>query len=486
MKSQSNTKQVSNKVQPACDVKIYSDKGSLALRFPVRHNALWEILDGKSLKGKPKCLGIGKYGFSADEPDDWKRASAIAMMIEADLDHPEWDKLFDRTLAKYGLGGGKYAKLADIIQLPGTVASLPEITVGEMWEEYLLWKKTTIEETTFSNAYNGYTNAVKGKVFKKSRFDFTQSVHPLSSINLDNKTEVIKALALITISGKSLLLAQLSKAFEYAQAKGLLVNPTTVNPFVLDKFSVPAVTTQQKYADKVVNGETVAWHETEDENTLENDRRAFTRDERDIIIKAFYESDKMCRSKLAQLIEFYFLTGCRTSEAIPLTWKDINFSKNLIVFNKSMGRRTKKVKDTKTGEARLFYFSDTSRLKALLLEIKADNIEGLVFPNNKGKCYNVGNFGYSWLGQRKTSVLATGEQVEYFFEGLIPELVKDGKIKGYLSLYHTRHTYITLTAQANSHNNNALLHIATSCGNSVDVILRHYLGVSESTELVEV
>jgi hypothetical protein len=55
-----------------------------------------------------------------------------------------------------------------------------------------------------------------------------------------------------------------------------------------------------------------------------------------------------------------------------------------------------------------------------------------------------------------------------------------------LPQYHTRHTYITLTAHANKHNNNALLLIATSCGNSVDVILRHYLGLSEASEMVEV
>ncbi|MEG4942442.1 hypothetical protein [Microcoleus sp. F4-D5] len=51
------------------DVTVYSDKGSVALRFPKRHNALWEQLDGKSLNGKPKCLGIGKYGYK-DNPDD--------------------------------------------------------------------------------------------------------------------------------------------------------------------------------------------------------------------------------------------------------------------------------------------------------------------------------------------------------------------------------------------------------------------------------
>lgn len=65
--------------------------------------------DGKSLKGKPKTLGLGKYGYK-DNPEDWKRATQLAIALEGDLDHPEWSKLFDPTLAKYGLGGGKYCK----------------------------------------------------------------------------------------------------------------------------------------------------------------------------------------------------------------------------------------------------------------------------------------------------------------------------------------------------------------------------------------
>lgn len=482
-------KSQSNKVQSACDVKVYSDKGSLALRFPLRHNTLWEALDGKSLKGKPKCLGIGKYGFSADEPDDWKRASAIASQIEADLDHTEWDKLFDRTLAKYGLGGGKYAKLADIIQLPGTVQSLPEITVGAMWEDYLQWKKTTIEETTFKATYRGYSNCVAGKSYSLTTKQYTLSDKPLVTIRLDDKQGIKTALNAIIFARKKRLLVALSESFEYAKTKGLLVNPTTDNPFVLDKFSVPAITTQQKYADKVVNGETVAWHETEDENTLENDRRAFTKDERDIIIKAFYESDKNRKRKtataLAPLVEFLFLTGCRPSEVYALTLRDVDFERGVIKITKSLGASTGKVKDTKTGESRLFYFSDTSRLKALLLEIKSDKTEGLIFSNPKGKHISYGSLSKGWRDSTSKDTLKSGQEVEYFYPGVVSQLVRDGKISGYLAPYHCRHTYITITAQLNSHNNNALLHIASSCGNSVDVILRHYLGVSESTELIQ-
>jgi len=483
-------KSQSNKVQSACDVKIYSDKGSLALRFPVRHNALWEILDGKSLKGKPKCLGIGKYGFSADNPDDCKRASAIAMMIESDLDHPEWDKLFDRTLAKYGLGGGKYAKLADIIQLPDTVPELPEITVGAMWEEYLLWKKTTIEETTFKATYcRNFGNLITGKFFQCNGSKPILSDYPLATVCLNDKQGITIAIDSIKLKTKTRFLVALTEAFEYAKSKGLLVNPSIANPFVFDKFSVPVVTTQQKYADKVVNGETVAWHETEDESTLENDRRAFTKAERDIIIKSFYESDNNKNRKtsvmVAPLVEFLFLTGCRPSEVYALTWRDIDFDRGVIKITKSLGFSTKKVKDTKTGEARVFYFSESSRLKALLLEIKGDKTDGLLFSNLADKHMSADNLGRVWCNRTSKKVLKSGEEVAYFYPGVVSQLARDGLISGYLAPYHTRHTYITITAQLNSHNNNALLHIATSCGNSVDVILRHYLGVSESTELVE-
>jgi len=478
-------KSQSSKVQSACDVKIYSDKGSLALRFPLRHNALWEILDGKSLKGKAKCLGIGKYGFSSDNPDDWKRASAIAVQIESDLDHVEWDKLFDRTLAKYGLGGGKYAKLADIIQLPGTVASLPEITVGAMWEEYLLWKKTTIEETTFKSAYGKYSNAVYGRVWNKKTNIHTQLLSPLADVILDNKNEIDKALAVISISNKANLLVQLSKAFDSAGTKGLIVNPTTVNPFDSSKYAIPVVTTQQKYANKIVDGQVVEWHEIEDEKSLELDRRAFTKQEYTSIVKAFYESDRQGARRFAPLIEFYFLTGCRTSEAFALTWKDIDLNRYLIRFSKSLGRSTKKVKTTKTGEARLFYFGENSRLKALLLEIKGNSGSDLVFPGTRNKFIVSTSINDIWRDNKYIRKCKDGTEVEYFYPGIVSQLVRDGVVSGYLSPYHTRHTYITLTAQANSHNNNALLHIATSCGNSVDVILRHYLGASDATEILE-
>ncbi|MEG4228105.1 tyrosine-type recombinase/integrase [Microcoleus sp. N9_B2] len=466
-----------------CDVTVYSDKGSLALRFPKRHNPLWEQLDGKSLV-KPKCLGIGKYGYR-DNPDDWKRATQLAIALEADLDHPEWEKLFDPTLAKYGLGGGKYAKLADVLQLPGAKQPEPEITVGEMWEAYLEWKKTVVEETTFKKAFGCFTNAIHGKVWSKKTKTYVQQVSPLSRLPLSNEKELELCLSNISLSAKSYFFTELNQAFEFCKTKGMLVNPTTENPFVTDKFSVPAVTTQQKYAPKIVNGEEKEWYEALDEKDLENDRRAFTKEERDIIIKAFYEGSSS-KAFYAPLIEFYFLTGCRTSEALPLTWKDIDFERNLIRFNKSLGSCTKKVKETKTGEARLFYFSENSRLKEMLVKLKSETSSNLVFPSKSGKYHSQASIGKIWLGYILAKTLVDGTECTYYYPGVVTQLVESGKVGCYLSPYHTRHTYITLTANANKHDNNALLYIATACGNSVDVILRHYLGAAENTQIAEV
>ena len=177
--------------QPSCDVSVTADGNSLRLGFPKRHTPIWEQLKGKSLKGKPNYLYLTKYGFKADNPEDWKRATQLAIALEADLDHPEWDKLFDPTLAKYGLGGGKYAKLADVLQMPGTVQAKPEITVGEMWEAYLEWKQTVVEETTFANRYSThFSNAVNGKRWDNQTRSYSILPKPLSSFSLSNNVGI--------------------------------------------------------------------------------------------------------------------------------------------------------------------------------------------------------------------------------------------------------------------------------------------------------
>ncbi|MEG4396044.1 tyrosine-type recombinase/integrase [Microcoleus sp. BROC3] len=451
-------------------IKVQSDNGSLRLQFSTKYNPIFG--------GKRKHQGLGLK----DTPENWQRAIAIAWRIEGDLQHPDWQQLFDPSFAKYGLKSkyGAELKLAAPIPEPE-----PEMTVGAMWEDYLEWKKTVVEETTFESAFRTFTNAINGKVWNKSTRNYTQSEINLSKLSCRCNLEIVSVLSSVTIRQKSYLLSELNQAFEFCKAKGMLSN-SLANPFVLDKFSAPAVTTQQKYAPKIVNGEEKEWHEVLDEDELERDRRAFTKEERDTIIKAFHESDKASDKIYAPLIEFYFLTGCRTSEALPLTWKDVDFERNLIRFSKSLGATTGKVKETKTGEVRFFYFSNNSRLKEVLLKLKGESSSNLVFPSKRGKYHSQSSLTKRWSGYVLNKVLSDGTEVEYVYPGVVTQLVDEGKISGYLSQYHTRHTYITLTAEANKQDNNALLYIASACGNSVDVILRHYLGVSEEAKIVEV
>jgi integrase len=470
-----------NKAQSACDVKIYADKGSLALRFPLRHNAFWEALDGKSLKGKPKCLGIGKYGFSADEPDDWKRATQIAISIEADLDDPEWDKLFDRTLAKYGLGGGKYAKLADIMQIPGTSQTEPEITVGVMWESYLEWKKPQLQPTTFNLLYQiTYTNPIKGLVYDKKKGIYLASPNSLWDERLSKGLGDKLSELVCCNTTKRAIVSALSEAFLQLQQAGK--TKLAINPFSGIN-SVTTVNKTDKYKS-LTNGDgdsSIRWWDSEDtESDLnERDRRAFTKEERDIIIKAFYESDRQNARQAAPLIEFLFLTGCRSGEAFAIEWKDVflGWEKNCIRFSKSYNARLKNIQVPKTGETRIF--KSYPKLDNLLLKIKPENANptDLIFIQQNGNSWGVGQVGKLW-----NTYELNHPNKKYTYPGIVTELVNHGAISCYLSPYHTRHTFITLMAQAGAN----LLLLATACGNSVEVIQRHYLSVDMSVSFPDI
>ena len=91
---------------------------------------------------------------------------------------------------------------------------------------------------------------------------YSQCECPLYSVRLNKRINTYnEPLKLIAVHNKPHLVSTLEQAFEFCKTKGMLVNPTTENPFVLDKFSTPEVTTQQKYASKIVNGEEKEWHE---------------------------------------------------------------------------------------------------------------------------------------------------------------------------------------------------------------------------------
>ena len=451
-------------------VSVYAEKGVLAFRFSSKYNPLFEILDGKA-PTKQRTMGLGLR----ESPENWKLAQSAALRIERDLsDSENWQILFDPTFVKYGLAV-KYTSAA--LKLAAPIPEVePEMTVGAMWEEYLIWKRPQLEPTTYRTSFlSVYTNALKGLVWNKKTHTATDSKNGVWDLPLcSSVTDLIKAHP-ICVTSKKKLFSALSEAFTRLQSQGK--TKLAQNPFVLEN---KIENKTDKYKSTVdANGTIRLWYELEDTETNpeERDRRAFTKVERDIIIKAFYESDKQSVSSAAPLVEFLFLTGCRSGEAFALTWNNIKFDHNQIVIYKSYASSIKGIKHTKNSDTRLFLIYP--KLRDLLLRIKPVDAKpnDLVFTKLNGKSWDTGAVAQSWCMQK-----AKNGNITYHYPGVVTQLATDGLIDSYLPFYNCRHTFITLMARAGTD----LLLLATACGNSVEVIQRHYLGVDTEASFPDI
>jgi integrase len=439
-------------------VKVQSDNGTLRLQFSTKYNPIFG--------GKRKHQGLGMK----DTPENWQKAIAIAYRIEGDLQHPDWQQLFDPSFAKYGLKSKYTAELKLAAPIPEPE---PEMTVGAMWEDYLVWKQPQVQPTTFKLKFPGRTNILKGlhwnattKVFEET--DNSVWELPLSS----NHISALLSKISVAESSRKYLLANLLEAFARLQSLGL--TKLTVNPFVM--VDSPTANKTDKYKSTVnADGEIQEWWQVADSEISleEKDCRSFSKEERDIIIKAFYESDKSHVRQAAPLVEFRFLTGCRPGEAFALRWQDVFLGrdKNYVRFSKSYNGRLKNTQVTKTGEIRLFKLYP--KLNDLLLRIKPVDAKptDLVFTSLNGKAWS--NEGFIEIWHQKSN---SSKGVKRYYSGIVTQLAESGAISCYLPPYHTRHTFITLMAHAGTD----LLLLATACGNSVEVIQKYYLGVNTS------
>jgi integrase len=458
------------------NVRVYEDKGSLALRFSTKYNNIFTQLTGFS--GRQKCMGLKMQ----DTPTNRKQAQAIALQIERDLEHPDWDKLFDPTFAKYGIGDAKFARqIADIIQLPN---QQPQMTVGELWDDYLLWKKGQVQPNTFEVEFcRLYTNLIKGLKWGNKTRVFTDTGLGIYNLPIDAMIGE-KAVKCVEISESEKkqkgVLAALREAYDRAVNLGKI--PPNKNPFKFDK--TPTTVTSD-YADKQDSeGVWREWWYFENESDDEElkDTRHYTLEERDVIIKAFYESDKPAERHAATLIEFKFLTGCRCGEAFALRWKDVSFEHGYIRFSKSFRKSTGNTQQTKTATIRMFKLYPN--LEELLKRIQANSDKtgknDLVFTLMNGNSYGSKDLSKRWYGDERKWTTKAGEEMTRFYPGLVNRLVEQGLISTYLVPYSTRHTFITLQAQ----NGVELPLLAANCGTSVDVIYRHYLGFSKQAQFI--
>jgi integrase len=144
--------------------------------------------------------------------------------------------------------------------------------------------------------------------------------------------------------------------------------------------------------------------------------RPFTQEEIKAILKGFREDSE--HSHYGDFVEFLFLTGCRTAEAIGLRWSHLMDECSKVWIGESVVRGVRK--STKTNKDRTFQLS--LRVTTMLLARRPQDYkpDDLVFPTIEGDAINTCNFrNREWK----------------------PVLEAVGVV--YRKFYNTRHTFIS-------------------------------------------
>lgn len=335
-------------------------------------------------------------GGRFDDPEDLARANAIASQIVGDIKTGN----FDPTLDKYK--GDLKAIQTGIDKINSNLKEIrqnqakPDLI--ELWDKFTIYKSATLAHSTIFNDYGNVKKAI--------------AHFPTTNLNdailirdwlIQNRTN----------DQAKRILELLQGCCEWAIESDLL----EVNPFLGMSGRI-----KSKKAGK-------------------DDINPFTIQERDQIILQF----DLNFPNYSNFVKFLFFTGCRPSEAIPLTWQD--FKSNKITFNKAYVNKTLQ-KGLKTQEKR------TITLNADLIQILQgmERNSELIFPSPKGNFINWHNFsGKVW----KNLLLK------------LPEI-------DYRNPYQCRHTFITSRLLIGDKPQD----IAKYCGNSGDIVFKHYAGIT--------
>jgi integrase len=336
---------------------------------------------------------------------DYGEACSVARQIARDL-HAD---RFDATLSRYKPETPEKKEAKRLSQ---------NYDLSMLWGQYTEARKNHVSESTLSIGYAQITRLLNDA-------DSTQLVDAqnLKLWILNNKPA--------TYAKK--LLMQLNACCKWGIELKLIDN----NPF-------------EGY-QKLLNKKT---------SVTESDIDPFDETERKLIIDIFASNKRL--NHYRGLVEFLFSAGCRPSEAIALTWEDVE--KNKIVFNKAfvngvLSNRLKTEEKRVVNQNKTVQLILSNQKKYLIEQGLLDS--GLVFPASKGKGY-VDWHNFSTKFWKKT--LFSNETIRY------------------RTPYQMRHSFITSMLKAGVSPQD----IAKHCGNSADVIFRHYAGVSRGFTMPEI
>ncbi|HBR74262.1 MAG TPA: site-specific integrase [Cyanobacteria bacterium UBA11159] len=326
-----------------------------------------------------------------DTPINRSAALVKAQAIEADI---AFDR-FDTTLKKYKPPYLEQVKIPDL---------------SDLWKQYTIYKGKVLSSTTIKREYRRVaTHISKFPCQKTSRVGATRI-----------RQHLIKTSSLQTAKK---ILEYLSACCEWARGEDLL----TENPF--------------SFLPKVKG------------KTPKKPIHPFSKTERDLIINGFESSDKW--RHYTKYVEFLFLTGCRTSEAVGIQWKHIDTNASLIHFREALVDGSRK--DTKTHKARVFPIN--KQLGEVIASLRRGNPEDLVFTDPDGKPIDSRQF---------TKVVWT-------------EILEWKGIE-YRVQYNPRHSFITYCLEAGIQ----VAQIAQWVGNSPATIWTYYAGVTSLQNVPDV
>lgn len=364
-----------------------------------------EVFQGRLRLRLPRQLYGGKQKYLtlgiADTPENQKFAASKAKQIELDI----LAGYFDATLEKYK----PQTNLASVESSKSNQAELP---INVLWDRYAAYKSKTLSVTTINKDYKRIKNHIASLPTRK-----LADAVPIRDFLLSQ----------LSVNSAKRVLTQLNACCDWAVDSGLI----TKNPF--DGMAQTVKTLAKDEEDSI---------------------NPFTRDEQERIIAAF--AKHRYYQHYTSYVRFLFMTGCRTSEAVGLTWEHIDEKLTRITFREAVVEGNRK--DTKTHKTRRFPINDS--LKGLLLSIKPESCKSSspVFQAPRGGMIDAHNF----LNRAWKTVLS------------------ESKIQ-YRSQYNTRHTFITNCLEAGV----SVVQIAKWVGNSPEIIMKHYAGIIKQVEVPE-
>lgn len=188
--------------------------------------------------------------------------------------------------------------------------------------------------------------------------------------------------------------------------------------------------------------------------------KVYSKEEISLIIHTFRNNPN--HSYYADLVYFRFLTGCRPSEVIALTWDDIiyNDDKTYIRFNKRFvdGILKEGLKNRKPFR----YVPCNDQLQLLLSQIPRRHSH-LMFPAVQGGYLDNNN-----LVKRHWNIVVNG-------------LVVIGKLKYHIPFYDQRHCFGTIVCRQTTD----LKTVANIMGNTPEVLQKNYLANDDCFKLPE-